>query len=570
MHHAPDSWINATSSWTRIGTGSEFDSVHSKSKSGERLVKDNEEEGRTVKALISQLCETFYNHGWATGTGGGCSIRVGGPEEDRPWRVFVAPSGIQKEDMIGEDIFEMDMDQTVIESPVTPNLRQSACTPLWYVVYKHRPTAKCVIHTHSLNAQMATLLDPTEKSETLKITHLEMLKGVGNHAFDDVLEVPIIDNRPSEDLLAVQLEAAIAKYPKCNAVLVRRHGLYAWGDSWEQAKTQCESFDYLFESAVKMKSMGVDAGLHPKSGTYRVEDKAISAKWEENGVNEPMAKRARIEGTGFNNATGTNNDKDMELTKTTIPMVPRHSKILLLDIEGCTTSISSVKDGLFPYIVKHIDEYAGKLSSEDVQAIFDGLKDDVDGITDKFIKAECKATLGTSSAGKKDGVVACVKKMVERDVKATALKKLQGEMWEGGYKSGELKGHVYEDFVPALNWCKSKGVQVNIYSSGSVNAQKLLFGYSVEGDLTSHFTHHFDTKSAGNKKQAMSYTKIADSMKVDPKDITFVSDAEGELVAAREAGIGHVVMSVRPGNALLTDVGREFPIVHSLLQVCGM
>lgn len=111
-------------------------------------------------------------------------------------------------------------------SPKTPNLRQSACTPLWYVVYRNRPSAKCVIHTHSMNAQMATLLDPTETSDTLNITHLEMLKGVGGHGYDDQLEIPIIDNRPSEDLLAEQLEAVIQKYPKCNAVLVRRHGEY--------------------------------------------------------------------------------------------------------------------------------------------------------------------------------------------------------------------------------------------------------------------------------------------------------------------------------------------------------
>lgn len=98
------------------------------------------------------------------------------------------------------------------------------CTPLWYVVYKHRKSAMCVIHTHSMNAQLATMLDPTEEASSIKITHLEMLKGVGHHAYDDVLEVPIIDNRPTEDALADQLEAAVLKYPKCNAVLVRRHG----------------------------------------------------------------------------------------------------------------------------------------------------------------------------------------------------------------------------------------------------------------------------------------------------------------------------------------------------------
>ena len=176
-----------------------------------------------------------------------------------------------KEDMVGDDVFELDMDMGVIRPPRTPNLRLSACTPLWYTVYRNRPSVMCVIHTHSMHAQLATLLDPTETCPSLRLTHLEMLKGVGNHSYDDLLEVPIIDNRPTEDLLADQMEEALLTYPKCNAVLVRRHGLYVWGDSWEQAKAQCESFDYLFESAVKMRSLGLECGMVPKSGTYYVE-----------------------------------------------------------------------------------------------------------------------------------------------------------------------------------------------------------------------------------------------------------------------------------------------------------
>jgi methylthioribulose-1-phosphate dehydratase len=216
-------WIGLHQSWTRIGSGSEFDARHSSSATSGSLAESPEQEAEAVKALIAQLCEQFYRNGWATGTGGGVSIRI--PATDSgDYRVFVAPSGIQKEDMIGEDVFELNMEREVVVAPKTPNLRQSACTPLWYVVYKHRPSSMCVIHTHSLNAQMATLLN--EDSSVLRITHLEMLKGVGNHAYDDILEIPIIDNRPSEDLLAEQLEQAIQLYPKCNAVLVRRHGLY--------------------------------------------------------------------------------------------------------------------------------------------------------------------------------------------------------------------------------------------------------------------------------------------------------------------------------------------------------
>jgi 2,3-diketo-5-methylthio-1-phosphopentane phosphatase len=272
-------------------------------------------------------------------------------------------------------------------------------------------------------------------------------------------------------------------------------------------------------------------------------------------------------GTGFNNASDSDNSKDMELTQTTIPLLPRHSKVLLLDIEGCTTSISSVKYVMFPFIVQNIASYVETMTIEDVLSLKASLEGDVNGIPDAVIKADCSAALATPNLH--DSVVACVKKMVEHDVKASGLKTLQGHMWEYGFKSGTLKGHVYKDFLPLLQWCQSQGISVSIYSSGSVKAQKLLFGHSVDGDLTRFFTSHFDTVNAGNKKESSSYIKIAAEMGVDTTEITFVSDAEAELVAARAAGIGHVVMSVRPGNAPLTPVGREFPIVHSLLQLCG-
>ena len=140
-------WIGLHSGWSRLGaSGLEHDAVTSSSApTGATLAPFSAaEQARAVRSLIAQLCETFYKAGWATGTGGGCSIRVAHPVTGA-WRVFVAPSGIQKEDMIGDDVFELDMDRAVVNPPQTVGLRQSACTPLWYVVYKHRPTATCVV-----------------------------------------------------------------------------------------------------------------------------------------------------------------------------------------------------------------------------------------------------------------------------------------------------------------------------------------------------------------------------------------------------------------------------------------
>lgn len=111
---------------------------------------------------------------------------------------------------------------------------------------------------------------------------------------------------------------------------------------------------------------------------------------------------------------------------------------------------------------------------------------------------------------------------------------------------------------------------MHIYSSGSVRAQKLLFGYSCYGDLTNFFSSHFDITTSGNKKQASSYGKIAAHLGIDPSEIVFCSDSEAELKAAKDAGIGHPIMTVRPGNAPISAAGKvEFPQVFSLLQLCG-
>lgn len=532
-------WLQLAHGWSRIGAGSdEFSHRVSSSSNGAAITVCNHSEAKAVRSLIAQLAEQFYGQGWAIGTSGGVSIRVGGPSENRPWRVFVAPSGIQKEDMIGDDVFEMDMDQNIVVPPKTPNLRLSACTPLWFLVYKHRPSARSVIHTHSVYAQLATLLDPTETSKSLKITHLEMVKGVGNHAYDDILEIPIIDNRPSEDLLADDLEIAMKEYPKCNAVLVRRHGLYVWGDSWEQAKTHCESFEFLFQSAVEMKKLGIDPGVAPTKGTFRADE----------GAAEPAAKRQK---TGFNGVGKIDNAAD--LLSNEIPILPRDYKHLLLDIEGCTTAISFVKDTLFPYVLEHLQEYLKTLDEAAYKELAEKLRSDLS-------KEEQEQVMDTNDCA------AMVTFMVQNDKKVASLKGMQGKMWRAGYENGQLKGHIYSDFVPMLEWMQSHGVKVHIFSSGSVQAQKLLFRHTTAGDLTKYLESHFDISTSGNKKVATSYTNIAASLGVSPSEIVFCSDSEDELKAAREAGIGSAVMSVRPGNAPIKEVHTK---IFTLLQLCG-
>jgi len=222
------------------------------------LIEYGKEHPRT---LIPELCQLFYNNGWVTGTGGGISIK-----QDKD--IYIAASGVQKERIVGDDIFVYNENEEEISAPPSEKrLKASQCTPLFFNAYKHRE-AGAVIHTHSQQAVMVTLLYDTE----FVITHQEMIKGImkgyGKDAsylqYNDKLVVPIIENTPHERDLKDRMLKAMEKYPEANAVLVRRHGVYVWGPNWVKAKTMCECYDYLFEIAVKMRSMGMDPAKVPE------------------------------------------------------------------------------------------------------------------------------------------------------------------------------------------------------------------------------------------------------------------------------------------------------------------
>ena len=198
-----------------------------------------------LRSLICDLARSFYDLGWASGTGGGICIRDGD-------RVIVAPSAVQKERMRPEQMFTIALDGTVLTHPDDPSLRPSECSALFLKAINLRG-AGAVIHSHSIHAVLATLLFQTE----FAVSHLEMIKGIAGYGYHDRLVVPIIDNTARECDLADSLEAAILAYPETHAVLVRRHGVYVWGPDWITAKTQAECYDYLFRAAVEMRRLGI-------------------------------------------------------------------------------------------------------------------------------------------------------------------------------------------------------------------------------------------------------------------------------------------------------------------------
>jgi methylthioribulose-1-phosphate dehydratase len=199
------------------------------------------------RALIVDLCKQFYVQGWVSGTGGGVSIRDGG-------RVYVAPSGVQKERIREADIYVLDEAGNVVQRPEDPSLTPSACSPLFFNAYRLRG-AGAVIHSHAMHAMLATLT----ARDVFECTALEMIKGISGHGYHDKLQVPIIENTAHERDLADSMAEAMRAHPRTRAVLVRRHGVYVWGKDWVEAKTHAECYHYLFEAVVRMAQIGVDA-----------------------------------------------------------------------------------------------------------------------------------------------------------------------------------------------------------------------------------------------------------------------------------------------------------------------
>lgn len=218
---------------------------------------------------------------------------------------------------------------------------------------------------------------------------------------------------------------------------------------------------------------------------------------------------------------------------------------ILLDIEGTTTPIDFVYRTLFPFARMHVKDYLARhWASADVQQDIAHLRaeqaaDARQGLNPPVIH-EGFDELQIKS------VVAYIHWLMDRDRKSTPLKSLQGKIWEEGYRAGELLSQVFTDVPAAMKRWREQGMQICIYSSGSVLAQRLLFAHTAAGDLTSLISDYFDT-TVGAKTESPSYRHIAANLRFLPEEIIFVSDVIAELDAAHAAGL-QGVLSLRPGN----------------------
>jgi methylthioribulose-1-phosphate dehydratase len=252
------------------------------------------------EARICDMMAKFHRAGWCTGSGGGISLR------DPTGTLLVAPSGVNKELLKVEDIIHID-GKTGARLKGGGSLKPSACLSIFQGVYEATSLMgqnfNACIHSHSRTFIAATNIFKSE----FKITNMEMIKGIPGYKNSDVLAIPIIENTHDEEELASHVRAALKVYPNTPAVLVRNHGIYVWGETWERCKINAEVIDYLCAAAQdlmgggggekrKLADISEDGVLTPAFG--RVENKISKPRsWNvPENCDSPLSVNSTVDG----------------------------------------------------------------------------------------------------------------------------------------------------------------------------------------------------------------------------------------------------------------------------------
>jgi enolase-phosphatase E1 len=222
-------------------------------------------------------------------------------------------------------------------------------------------------------------------------------------------------------------------------------------------------------------------------------------------------------------------------------------RAIVTDIEGTTSSIDFVRDTLFPYARKRLPAFVETHA-------------DTPEVQHWLHEAALEAGIVEASRGE---IINLLQSWIDEDRKSTALKALQGMIWKDGYEAGDYRAHMYPEVAGKLRDWRADGITLFVYSSGSVQAQQLFFGFSEAGDLRPLLAGYFDTQT-GPKRERLSYTKIADAIGENPEHILFLSDIVQELDAAREAGM-RTTWLVRPPQPLPAE--STHPVVASFSSI---
>ena len=236
---------------------------------------------------------------------------------------------------------------------------------------------------------------------------------------------------------------------------------------------------------------------------------------------------------------------------------------LLLDIEGTTCPVNFVSDILFPFAKKELSSYIKNHWDNRThnRTIQEAKKEWLDDQSAESIQLKKQVSLQQTS--EVNGLIQYLKHLISIDRKSTALKDIQGKIWECGYNQGVLKAELFPETAECMHQWHEQGLTLSVYSSGSIQAQQLLYRHSSEGNLESLFSQWFDTHT-GPKKSTESYIKIAQLLNSPPDNIWFVSDNGMECDAARLAGM-HTLFSLRDGNPDRDP--KDHIVIESLREV---
>ena len=441
----------------------------------------------STAALAQQLSATMatiHRRGWCDGTGGNFSAVL----QREPLRLLMAPSGVDKGSVAPEALIVVDARGAVVRGEG----KASAETQL-HLALVETCGAGAVLHTHS---QAGTLLSqhyaPSRDGGVahLSLQGLEMLKGLeGIATHTSSVGIPVLAN--DQDLRRLRTVAEPHLHQAPHGLLIAGHGLYAWGRDLPTAHRHLEILEFLLEQ--HWRQLLLQALSLPRLQS------------------EAMANQVRRQGVTH----------------------------VLLDIEGTTCPVSFVSSTLFPYAAEQLEAF---LDSHRNDPTVKTLLGEVEAAWHQDADPEAQAL---RQQGEID-VLHYLQWLIRRDRKLTPLKDLQGLVWEQGYRSGALTGPLFGDVPSALRSWHGAGLVLAVYSSGSVAAQRLIYGHSNDGDLRPLFSHWFDTR-IGPKQIPKSYATIADQLGVAPEQVLFVSDALTECQAAATAGM-QVVFSDREGN----------------------
>lgn len=229
---------------------------------------------------------------------------------------------------------------------------------------------------------------------------------------------------------------------------------------------------------------------------------------------------------------------------------------VLLDVEGTTSAVEFVYDVMFPFARQGLAAYLCDCwDKPDCQQACEQIAQDA---------GHESLELWAAGADPRRLVEAEALRLMDGDLKATGLKQLQGLIWRSGFERGQMVAHVFPDVPPAIEAWRNAGVDLRVYSSGSVTAQRLFFGHTECGDLLPLLSGHYDTH-IGAKRESDSYTRIADDWRLPANVVLFLSDVTAELDAARDAGM-HTALLVRPGNATQPE-GHGHTVAESFAEI---